>query len=186
MSEQGEKAMSKGMEAKGSTSTGGTAIEEPSLNSLAEQALEETGGDWERAAEILRIRLDDDGPLKDAALATAARHLIRQSASKMRGRMRRNPEGAQAGQGETGGNRAGLAAMSRRTWYDWPLPGGKRLGEAVRPDLQAAASYWYTQAEANRRSGAFVERVAGLLEDDGTPVGSALTEAQIEAAAETE
>lgn len=147
----------------------------PSMGTLASKALAESAGDYDAATALLAEWLDDDGGLKDNALQVAARSLVHKAAHTKRRTVATSYTSAPS----SGSNKSGIKAMARRNWYDWLLPGGKRLGDATRDDLRVAAQFWYEQAEANRRNGQFMDRLAQLVSDKGT-VAASLTQDQIE------
>ena len=110
------------------------------IYSYAKRALDEADGDWQKAAAIFRGWLDDDPDLKAALLEQflekgiwlAIRHV---SNSKRRWLNRGEQDQPKSDDNGTSGLEA-MAATNAAKYFDYPLVGGKRLGDATIEDLE--------------------------------------------------
>lgn len=123
---------------------------------LAREAVYECDGDRDAALVLLRKWIDDDralferliDPLIDDALANAIRRVATDDRSSLR-LVAANPDkGA-----------AGIVAMVERTLLDFPMPRGKRLGDATPAEVSEAAEYYRARERFNRQEARWYELV---------------------------
>lgn len=126
------------------------------LFKVAREALYECDGDRVAAIELLRKWIDNDrglfdqliNPMIDDALANAIRKVSTDDRQTLR-LVASNPDrGA-----------AGIVAMVERTLLDFPLPRGKRLGDATPTEVQEAAEYYRARERFNRQEARWYELV---------------------------
>jgi hypothetical protein len=146
--------------------------------SVAVSCLEEADGDWSMAAELMRKRIEEDAdlrseilkPLIDGAIWT----LIRNAAHRTRTSWKPSEE-AEAAHGESVARIRRVAA----SLYDWPLPGGIKLGRATAQTLEEAISIYESNEKRNGARKAWLREIKSKVKGDKT-VAECLTEAQIE------
>lgn len=134
--------------------------EEPSigLTKLAQDALQECNGDRVAALQLLRGWINNDRqlydhliePMIDDACAEALRKVDKNNRSALRAIVRTpNPDrGA-----------AGIIALVAQTLHEFPLPGGKRLGDATPADVLDAVCYYREREGFMRREARWYELI---------------------------
>jgi len=142
--------------------------------SVASSCLEEAGGDWKKAAALMHERVEADrklfNELVEPLLKDAVWQQIRNAAHAERKAFR-----------ATGGNSTpdsadGIRQSARRSWMEYPIWGGMKLGDATGHDLDHAASQYDVLAKANATERDRMRRVRAALERDDQPVRQQLDE----------
>lgn len=150
----------------------------PSLRLLAREALSEADGDWSDAAARLRARIERDPALRDALLATlidgATWALIRGAAHETRSAYTRP-----ASEASTANAQDRIRHLARVSLYEWPLPGGQKLGDASREELTGAADFYAQLAERNGARGSWLRAIAEKVRGEKV-VRDCVTEKQLE------
>jgi len=155
-----------------------------SVNQVAGECLDSVNGDWEAAAKAFSDRLDDEPGLREALVAPliggAIWQAIRHAAHNQRYAMV-NGNGP-----ETGGkdDSSGLELVARRqaeSLLDYPLAGGKRLGDATRTDLETTIAWHQTLAEQNSKKACWFEAIMKHLgAEEGVSVKDVLDDAGLQ------
>jgi len=159
------------------------------------EAMAKAGGEWKRAAKILRgwMRADTKlyremmDPLVDQAIHSLLRSLTgdeRRASLRVRalptltGRPTANPDPA-----FSDGSLRRLAARHLAGLLAFPLPGNGNLllGDAVRAQVSEAADFYGIQAHGNARRGRWLRLVAGALPDGRRKVRDALDVKKLDA-----
>lgn len=147
----------------------------------AREALEMAEGDWERALEILLDHTNRNEELKQRAVVKGCWESIKQQAAQIRtSYFREAKEEEPSGERDSRVTGSALRDLARRSWYDYQLPGGMRLGSATRDDLDAASHRYMKLAQTNEQRHNFVERVKSLLGDKEGTVEDHVSEEAIE------
>lgn len=148
------------------------------LSRLAFEALARANGDWDKAMLILRTMVIDDRmayerliePLIEDGLWTAIRNAAHKQRRSMRRQMVADPPVSLPIRAEQrtvtvrpvpnpDRGAAGLIAMVERTLHDYPLPGGKRMGDATPTDILDTATYYRRAESTNRREARWFELI---------------------------
>lgn len=128
---------------------------------VAGQAMEQADYDRREAAELMEKWVQGDRRLWDAIarqfLSQAVWYFLRQWDSGLRRRM------ASLGKSQDGDNTSGVSAVSERNWYEYPLPGGKRLGDATVADLAEAVNFYEESARSYQREAERLRQVWALM-----------------------
>jgi len=144
---------------------------------LASICIEDSDGDWSAAADLMEARVRDDRSLRDELtdplISSAVWAAIRGASRKTRTAFHRAPNKAPSNDG--------IKAVAK-SWYDYPIYGGVRLGDATKDEILAAVDGYRVQEESNRARREFMERIASKLKAS-KKVRECLTEQQIEALA---
>lgn len=150
--------------------------EKISLNELAKICLERADGDWRAAADEMAVHVNSDDPLfrelMEPLLAGAVWDKIRYTAGRHRRSFHRHATAPKAPSND------GIKAVSQR-WYDYPIYGGVRLGDATKEDIKAAIEGYTIQEQSNRQRREFMERLHKKV-PKGKQVRQVLSEDQIE------
>lgn len=152
----------------------------PLLTKLAVEALIKADGNWSDGAQILEARLKKDPKLKtqvakevwNFAVCGMVRHV---GSVNHRHALHRLTLGFMA---ESKPTEQALAAISASI-YDFPLAGGKKLGDATRPELLTEADWHQKLVTGNLRELRWKKAVASMLPDDQTRVRDALSETEL-------
>lgn len=148
---------------------------EVTLRSEAQAALQNAGGDVTAATEALTARVLKDPDFISIHMSDVVKTACYQAvASVMRSERRVVWTTPQPTSVERRAQVNALAAGGQRTLMDFPLPGGKKLGEAFRPEVAEAATLYGSQARDMAWKSRWLELVAQSL-PDGKPVRVALT-----------
>lgn len=148
----------------------------PLISQAARDALDKAGGDIAAAVDVMHRTMRSDRalyaavmePLERSACYEAIASIIRQSRAKVW----QAPNAA----ADTGGR---ILALVRHL-MDFPLPGGKRLADATKVDLVAAAEFYSKQAGDMAHKSRWLAAVAGKLGDSDV-VRTTLDEAALAA-----
>lgn len=126
--------------------------------------------DWDRAAASMLASIRGDSAVCSALLRRACYYEVRMIASEKRGEYGKRPEPGQ--------DKAllGLRTIAKESLMNFPLIGGKLLGDATRSEILRSAAFYRDQARANVGRALFLEKVAGELKDDETVVRKAIKE----------
>ena len=156
--------------------------EEPTLDSVAAECLENARGDNKVAAELLEgavrksqnLRDDLTEPLIHGACWDLIRRLVRQS---------RQPYWSSAAPPPIDPTEQGKAqrAVAARSLYDYPLTPSVRLGDAVKSDLLDTAEMHQGMARANAIRARWFLSIAGELPEDGIACREVLSEDRLAA-----
>lgn len=171
------------MAAAASKVTGRDAVAE-----AAREALDAARGDVRRAAVLFEARVRADRSLRDALtdplIATACYTAVtaqvrrrRQSVWKAPAVPTRSPAPAPA-QPRTSDGAFRVAQLAAGTLLMFPLPGGKRLGEATREEISEAACFYEAQSADMAHKARWLRLVAQSL-PTSRRVGDVLTDARL-------
>ncbi len=146
---------------------------------LAAEAYQEAGEDPELAESILLHRLRDDPALMVSILDNVIHTAIRMHMLYLRHRIKAQGNG---GTEPRAAKDAELAAAKKKItkWYRMPLPGGKKLGDAIKSDLKEAAQMHRKQARGHNKSARLYERITIVLPNESSVVSSVLSEEEID------
>jgi hypothetical protein len=136
-----------------------------SLQKLADEAMELHNDEWNPAAEYLTDILAADQISTSLALKYAARYLVRES-SHTRRRAIRSAKRAE--------NLERLGG-----WYEYPLQGGKHLGDATRADLRSEIAWHRLLAQANGQKARWYGQLLKRLKNDTDTVSKVLPASKI-------
>ena len=144
----------------------------------AKACLREAGGDVASAAILLERRVMGDKKLKAARLdprvADACHQAIALEIRKDRERVWTPPNVDRPGM--TQQDRVRILAASNLLTF--PLPGGKRLGDATRPEIEDAAEFYRKQSNDMAHKATWLRLVAQSI-PDGKRAGAVLTDARL-------
>ena len=145
---------------------------------LAKECLLESNGDWQVAARAMQDRIDNDQDLFNEIMKPLVSKAIWDQIRVQAGQVRQayqNTEKPTQNKDDT----SGLHSLARKSWLNYPIWGGKRLGEATAAELDAAIAGYQNLADANRTQAERMRRVRSAIKDENKAVGEQLTEAQI-------
>ena len=149
--------------------------ESQTIDAIARDCLLDAGGDWQEAAKSMEKTINTDAELKAALLepmlAKVIWAAIRQAARETRATFWVHGSGTD--------NVTGITEMANRTLLDFPLPGGKRLGDATAEDVEKARGFYHAQAAGNARAARFLAAVKVAM-GDSEKVSDALTHDRLE------
>lgn len=135
------------------------------VRQVADECIEEVGGDWTAAADRFRQRLDSDRELYDELVAPliegAIWDAIRGASSRQRRRFCEESAPAHGSEGAEA-----LARANERDLLDYPLTGGVRLGDATRDVLIEQIALHRAQARGNLIAATWLRKIADVLKDD--------------------
>jgi len=155
------------------------------MNELARQALEQANGDWSEAFNLMLKWVGDDPEALDEIVRHGCWHAVQIAASQVRQQYFARDKDDEQESGEayarTSGSR--LREIARQSWYNYPLPGGQRLGSATQKDLEHAHHRYDKLSKSNGQRRDFIERVQGLLGESSKVVEEVVAEEDIENAA---
>lgn len=145
------------------------------VSQAAADALQAADGDVRKATEAMLAAVRKSRRLRDALteplLETACYAAITAQCRKQRSRIWTPPNYSEAGNGDR------VIALAR-TLLDFPLPGGRRLGDATRAEVVDAARFYTSHAEDMAHKARWLARVAEAV-PDGQRVADALDEARL-------
>jgi len=150
------------------------------IDEIATEALEKAKGDVIKATAIMAKRvLDNDvlyhrlmDPLVQNACYDVVRGLIRKNRGQIYNMPQPTPERASLGV-------LSLATGLLATLLDFPLPGGKRLGDATRVEINGHVVFYETQSKDMRIKARWLKLVAGRLRRDDVTVAEVLSDKQL-------
>lgn len=135
------------------------------IRKIAEEAFEESSGDYELAKKLLAERMPDNATpiLVDIAVADLVRRAAHDKRKKitslgMNGTSRREVSEFKI---PTNASDRINAIVMRRGFYDWPLPGGKKLGDATFSNVRESITSYGLQKSGLERK---IKFLASLLE----------------------
>lgn len=154
-------------------------IQPSPVRQLAKECYDATNGDWNKAAALMRRRIEKNEelfkelmqPLIDQACWAAIRSVCHHERAAFVSSISRT------GIDDASGLRAIVETEIKR-WLDYPLSSGIKLGDADREKLETEAEMHARFASANARKAAFFEAIAKRI--DGKTVREALSETQLE------
>jgi hypothetical protein len=157
---------------------------------MARQALEATNGDTREAEERLISMIRQDAGVLEPTIDDLLQQLARaRVADAMRARRQgywgqssndTHGQGAPTPANPKPGNVIGLHARAMRNLLDYPIQGGKRLGDASRAEVQEQAGMHRQLAETNAKRARWFDRIARAMGDAET-VGAVLDHARLQA-----
>lgn len=138
-----------------------------SVEQMADWAMDTADGDYERTAEIIRDLIDRDAQIKATLLAPlisrAVWYIVRRAGCRRRAQMLRTLPPMGDGPPDSP---KGIKLVSKRTWYDYPLAGShKKLGDATKADLLAAAHLHSVQSATNAKRAQWMNAMAEHMPD---------------------
>lgn len=140
----------------------------PAVNvaEMARKALAECDGDWEKAARLLRSWADSNETLyralADSLIDKACWSAIRGASHNQR----RNLFDPTHGEIPLPNwNDADIRAVAKNGWYDYALPGGLKLGDAKREDVEEAIDFHMVQSRSNMVKAKWLQLLLGRLTD---------------------
>lgn len=150
----------------------------PALSPVSQAAVEAlvgADGDVKAATAVLLKKVRQSRQLRDALteplLEQACYNAITAQCRRQRRQIWTPPNY------EAGGNGDRVIALAR-SLLDFPLPGGRRLGEATRDEVVDAARFYAAQADDMTHKARWLARVAEAL-SDAQCVADALDEARL-------
>lgn len=157
---------------------------EETPGAVASDCLEQSNGDPKKASQLMRERLDSSDNLRDAvtrplidgAIWTLITKAMRQTRSNYFKQTNNERQGLAVVR--TGGTK-GIEAVSARNWYDYPLAGGLKLGDATKNDVNEQITIHLREVETNRQRAEFFKRIVDRI-PDGKKVREVLTNDQIQ------
>ncbi len=147
----------------------------------AVEALEQSGGDWEAAAKLLRQRLETDRELYDALVEPLIEEAIWQTIRSATTLTRHNLWNRDPQPDDPSGLTQ-LARSNLRTLYNYALPGGrgKVLGDATYRDVDKCIGHHAVYEATNRQRRRWFEMIRDKLpEDDKVTVRKVLKDKQL-------
>ena len=127
------------------------------LKTLAADALEQAGGNVVEATNILESWAVESW---DVYRAVTERLLRQGCYSAVSGICRRNREAIWYSPGYDAQQKGDRVHAHARTLLDFPLPGGKRLADANKKDLQEAMAFYRRQADQMGRVAEWLGKIA--------------------------
>jgi len=152
-------------------------LRRPTLNRLASEALIEAAGDWKAATTLFQTWVEGDADLLRELAAPAIAGLCWKHVRAAAQQQRTHYWSATAQPNVDQTN--GLSAVGATTLMDYPLAGGKRLGDATAGELLAEAETYATLARVTALRGRWLRLIAERL-PDGATVESTLSVADVE------
>ena len=161
------------------------------LNELVNAAMKESSGGWDDAVEILRKKLRGSKRLFDDVvwpiILISLRYQVRSHdhLDRMSFWNAISAVGGDGVSGESDMSQARRTALLESTMstigsiYNYPLQGGKKLGDARRSDMQVEISWHDSMAKANGVRADWFKMIVARLPDEKTAVRMALTETEI-------
>lgn len=153
-----------------------TQEEEPTAEDLARRAMAQAGEDVGEATRILEQWARQNTRIWKAVTED---FLAQGCYAVVRGVCRQERRAIWHSPGYDPGGSGARVRGHARSILDLPLPGGKRLRDATREDLQEASGFYARQARQMAVMAEFLEAVAGKVKGRKT-VGDVLTEKQLE------
>ena len=160
------------------------------MSELISKALEETDGVWDDAVEKLRLKLRGNKRLFDEAVWPLI--LISLRVQVRSHDLHRHFEIWQGvlGDGKLPSGEADMSELKRAalsdaavravgSLYNYPLPNGKRLGDAVYEDIQEIRDWHRTIEHGNRLRADWYDMILAKLPTKQVKVRKALSEAEI-------
>jgi len=137
-----------------------------SISAVADWAMDVADGDWQQTDAIIKDLLENDAEIKSALLdpliSKATWAAVRAAGHRRRRKLLHDEPPMAEGEDST----TGIKLVSARNWYDFPLPGGKKLGDATHDDLVFAAEFHNLQAVSNASRSRWFTRMADQMPED--------------------
>lgn len=153
-----------------------------SVYDLAHEAFTAAKGDTEKAAQIMQRRITKDRALL-AELSEEFIKMVCQTATGVVLRAERRKVWMPPNY-DAGGNGSRVRALSKGNveilLMNFPLSGGKLLGDAVRSEILDASEMYLKQGGDMIRKGRWLGLIGGRLTDDEIPAKKVLTEKQLQ------
>ena len=147
----------------GSTVHASTAESPPSLSDIARTCLEQAGGDWQRAAQLMRAAIEDDPAMLRQLVSPLIDTAIWQYIRKVSHTFRREVQ--QQSHSDVTGIHA-VAASEEKKWLDkFLLSGGMPLGDAKKDKLSQEAQWHRTLIESSTAKAEFFQAIAKRIGD---------------------
>jgi hypothetical protein len=152
---------------------------EESIFSFVQQAYEQADGNFDKATNLIEEWLDENPTLREEIAQSLVRQAIRDHIQRFASGIRttfyvKRPPGKDNTRGLER-----LAEQALKKWYDLPLPGGKKLGDAMKDEVKAAADYHLDLGRTHNSRGKFLSALAGSI-PEGKKVRDVITEKKIE------
>jgi len=146
-----------------------TAKERRSLATEARAALAEADGDVVAATSKLFLRVIEDHSFIKEFLSEIVRKACYEAvAGQVRADRRQVWSTLQPTAEARSAQVMALASGTVRTLHDFPLPGGKKLGDALRGEVVAAADFFRGQASDMARKAHWLQHIAQHVPDGKT------------------
>jgi len=142
------------------------------VSTAAREALEKAGGDTHNAAVILQETVSKRGGLYKALMDPLLTQACRDAIGLV---VRTHRKSVWKHRTDSSERVVALAAGNLLSLMDFPLPGGKRLGDASRSEVSTAAEFYDRQAKDMAHKGRWLALIAQSVTDEQT-VGQALDE----------
>lgn len=134
------------------------------LYSLAADALDEKNGDVQKAVNYLRLRLNKDRALLEIVLEEAVQFALSEKPRAASKATRYNLVASV----ERAANRGSVVALSRgiaASLLDFRLPGGKKIKDANRSEIEADAEFYGRQASDMGHKARWLRLIAQSIPD---------------------
>ena len=145
------------------------------IDRAATDCLDEAG-EWAPAAELLRKRIRRSAALQqlfvEQMLESGVWEAIRRAAQRDRHKCQRSDTGTD--------DTRGIEQRAARTWLDWPLRGGVKLGDAAEEHLREEIDWYGTLARVNGARARWMELILKRLKRRDQKVREVLGDEQIE------
>lgn len=135
-----------------------------STRDAAKTAFEQAKGDVTKACALLRKWINRESnlyemlvePLIDRAIENQINHLVRE-------RRRCFNNAAQSNERNNTSGLLSMASSNVRDWFDYPLAGGKKLGDATKADLLRETNYYDKSAKTQAHIARWLKRLSKKL-----------------------
>ena len=146
----------------------------------AKSALEAANGDVKAATAVLEKQVRGDRALRDTLtdplISNACYDAIRRQCHVERRQVWAPPAEKLVATGVTGAHR--VVKLAAGNLLTFPLPGGKKLGEATRDDVAEAASFYKSQSEDMGHKARWLQLIGQSIPADKT-VADVLTDKRL-------
>lgn len=154
-------------------------IEDP-VALAAQEAMKEGGGDVQKASRLLEAAVRKNRDLRDALtdplLANACYDAVRKVCIVERRAIWKPPVEKRVASIVTGAKR--VVQLAAGNLLTFPLPGGKKLGEATRAEISKAAEFYRSQSADMQSKAKWLQLVAQSIPEDKT-AGDVLTDKRL-------
>lgn len=149
----------------------------------ARRALEDADGDVRTAAEMLERAVRMESPLRDALtdplISGACWQAVSQQHRERRRQVWNSPKPVPTATAkQTAEQTARVVQLAAGTLSMFPLPGGKRLAEATRSEVVAAADFYAQRSTDAGHKARWLQLVAQSI-PDGKTAGDVLTDERL-------
>ena len=152
------------------------------INDLAKQALEESNGNWHSAAKLMEFWLSTNQELREELLQPFLSKAVWDTV-KACARLERKPyfntplEELKFAQVHS--DTEGISHVSNRSWHNYPLQGGLKLGEAKYEDLRDAYEFHQKLADDNAFKARWLSAIASKIQGTNFKVAEIVSEEDI-------